>query len=163
MKKNILILFCCKLLIFKFLFDVTQTIFIMKTIKKSSFTILMFSGLFCFSQQAANPLANTEWKGIANIPVPAEVNFKFHTDQVDLIYMGNVVEKMKYSFTDQGSLKLVKIEGNSPCDAKEEGLYKYQVADDTLTLAIINDPCTDRQAAFDGNGYKKVLSEAAAK
>lgn len=115
------------------------------------------SGIFCFSQQNANPLANTQWKGVANIPTPAEVVFDFKTDNVDLSYQGNVIEKMKYSFTDQGSLKLMKIEGNSPCGNDVEGLYKYQIANDVLTFTIVNDKCMERQTAFDGNGYKKVL------
>ena len=133
----------------------------MNTITKSLSAMLLLSSLFYFSQQTTNPLANTEWKGVANIPTPAEVNFKFGTDSVDLVYQGNVIEKMKYSFTDQGSLKLIKIEGNSPCDSNEEGLYKYQIADSTLKFMIINDTCMERQTAFDGNGYKKVLPAAA--
>ena len=135
----------------------------MKTIANSLASILLLSGIFCFSQQTANPLANTEWKGVASIPTPAEVTFKFNIEDVDLIYLGMVIEKMKYSFTDQGSLKLVKINGKSPCGTEEEGLYKYQIADDTLIFTIINDPCVDRETAFDGNGYKKVLPTAVAK
>ena len=132
----------------------------MNAITNSLSAMLLLSSLFYFSQQTTNPLANTEWKGVANIPTPAEVNFKFGTDSVDLVYQGNVIEKMKYSFTDQGSLKLMKIEGNSPCDPKEEGLYKYQIVDNTLQFMIINDLCMERQTAFDGNGYKKVLPAA---
>ncbi|WDF47991.1 hypothetical protein PQ459_05785 [Chryseobacterium sp. KACC 21268] len=130
----------------------------MKTITNSLIAGLFLSSLFCFSQQTTNPLANTQWKGIANVPTPAEVVFRFNTDDLDLLYQGNVIEKMKYSFTDQGTLKLVKIEGNSPCDSKDEGLYKYQIANDTLTFIIMNDNCGERQAAFDGNGYKKVVA-----
>ena len=132
----------------------------MNAITKSLSAMLLLSSLFYFSQQTTNPLTNTEWKGVANIPTPAEVNFKFGTDSVDLVYQGNVIEKMKYSFTDQGSLKLMKIEGNSPCDPKEEGLYKYQIVDNTLKFMIINDLCMERQTAFDGNGYEKVLPAA---
>ncbi|WP_379965816.1 hypothetical protein [Epilithonimonas sp. UC225_85] len=132
----------------------------MKIITKSLSATLLLSSLFYFSQQKTNALANTEWKGVANIPTPAEVTFKFNTDQADLVYQGNVIEKMSYSFTDQGSLKLVKLEGNSPCDSKEEGLYKYQIVNDTLTFMIINDKCMERQTAFDGNGYKKVTAAA---
>lgn len=129
----------------------------MKTITNSLSALLLLSSMFYFSQQKTNALANTQWKGVASIPTPAEVVFDFKTDDVDLLYQGNVIEKMKYSFTDQGSLKLIKIEGRSPCNTQDEGLYKYQIADDTLTFMIINDPCVDRQTAFDGNGYKKVL------
>ena len=68
-----------------------------------------------------------------------------------------VIEKMKYSFTEQGSLKLVKIVGKSPCNTEDEGLYKYQIDNDTLTFTIVNDDCVDRETAFAGNSYKKVL------
>lgn len=137
-----------------------QIIQIMKTITNLLIAGFSIASLFCYSQQTTNLLANTQWKGVANIPTPAEVIFKFDTDDLELIYQGNVIEKMKYSFTDQGSLKLVKIEGNSPCDPKEEGLYKYQITDDTLTFTIINDNCGEREAAFDGNGYKKIMTAA---
>lgn len=129
----------------------------MKTITKLFFAVLLVSGLFSFSQQKTNPLANTEWKGVANIPTPAEVIFRFNTDDLDLVYQGNVIEKMKYSLTDQGGLKLLKIEGNSPCDTKEEGSYRYQITDDTLNFILVNDNCVQREAAFDGNGYKKIF------
>jgi len=132
----------------------------MKTITNSLIAGLFLSSLFCFSQQTTNPLANTLWKGVANIPTPAEVIFRFNTDDLDLLYQGNVIEKMKYSLTDQGGLTLVKIEGNSPCDTTEEGSYKYQILDDTLNFILVNDNCTQREAAFDGNGYKKVLPAA---
>jgi len=133
---------------------------IMKTITKSLSAIFLLASLFYFSQQKTNPLANTQWKGVANIPTPAEVIFDFKTDNLDLLYQGNVIEKMKYSFTDQGGLKLMKIEGNSPCGTDVEGLYKYQISDDILTFIIVNDKCMERQTAFDGNGYKKVLPAA---
>ena len=132
----------------------------MKTITNSLIAGLFLSSLFCFSQQTTNPLANTQWKGIANIPTPAEVIFRFNTDDLDLLYQGNVIEKMKYSLTDQGGLTLVKIEGNTPCDTKEEGSYKYQILDDTLNFILVNDNCVQREVAFDGNGYKKVLPAA---
>lgn len=132
----------------------------MKNITKSLAVFMLFCSAFYFSQQTTNPLANTQWKGVANIPTPAEVIFDFKTDNLDLLYQGNIIEKMKYSFTDQGSLKLVKIEGNSPCDAKQEGLYRYETKNDTLTFTIINDNCAQRETAFDGNGYKKVLPAA---
>lgn len=119
---------------------------------------MLLSGIFCFSQQTANPLANTQWKGVANIPTPAEVIFKFNTDEVDLLYQGNLIEKMKYSFTDQGSLKLTKIDGRSPCNNEDEGLYKLQIANDTLTFTILSDKCGERETAFDGNSYKKVVA-----
>ncbi len=135
----------------------------MKTMKKTFTSILLLTGIFCFSQQTANPLANTEWKGIASIPTPAEVIFKFNTEDLELLYLGMLVEKMKYSFTEQGSLKLVKILGKSPCNIEDEGLYKFQIANDTLTFTIVNDDCVDRETAFGGNSYKKVLPTAVAK
>lgn len=81
----------------------------------------------CFSQQSANPLANTEWNGIANIPSPEEITFKFSNDTIELVFSGNVAEKMKYSLTDKETIKLFKIEGNSPCDSAEEGSYKFVI------------------------------------
>jgi len=129
----------------------------MKTITKLFSGLLLMSSVFYFSQQKSNLLANTEWKGTANIPVPVEVNFKFGTDSVDLVYQGNVVEKMKYGFTSQGELTLLKLAGNSPCNSQDVGIYKYKIDKDVLTLTSINEKCEDRKTAFDGNNYGKIL------
>ncbi|WP_312195773.1 hypothetical protein [Epilithonimonas vandammei] len=47
----------------------------------------------CFSQQSANPLANTEWNGIANIPSPEEIKFKFSNDTIDLVFQETLRKK----------------------------------------------------------------------
>ena len=129
----------------------------MKTPTKSLSLLLLLISIFYFSQDKTNPLANTEWRGMSNIPGPAEVNFKFATDSVDLLYRGTVIEIMKYSFTKDGSLKLIKTEGSSPCGTVDEGLYKYQIINDALTFAVVKEDCIERKTAFDGNSYKKVL------
>ena len=149
----IVILNVCKLLITR-LFIVK--IKIMKNITKSVTVLFLLTSVFYFSQQKSNALVNTEWKGVANIPTPLEINFKFGTDSVDLVYQGMVVEKMKYGFTSQGELTLLKLEGNSPCNSQDVGIYKYKTDKDVLTLTSVNDKCEDRKTAFDGNNYGKV-------
>ena len=47
----------------------------MKNVKNFLLTAFLFMSTVCFSQQSANPLANTEWNGIANIPSPEEITF----------------------------------------------------------------------------------------
>jgi len=130
----------------------------MESITKLFSGLLVMFSVFYFSQQKSNLLTNTEWKGTANIPVAVEVNFKFGTDSVDLVYQGNVVEKMKFGFTNLGELTLLKLEGNSPCNSQDVGIYKYKIDKDVLTLTSVNDKCEDRKTAFDGNNYGKVLS-----
>ena len=47
----------------------------MENVKNFLLTAFLFMSTVCFSQQSANPLANTEWNGIANIPSPEEIIF----------------------------------------------------------------------------------------
>lgn len=135
----------------------------MKNVKNFLLTAILLLSIVCYSQQSANPLANTEWNGIANIPSPEEITFKFSNDTIDLVFSGNVVEKMKYSFKDQETIKLFKIEGNSPCDSTEEGFYKFLIKNDTLTFTNVEDACMARQMAFYGNVYKKAATVTTSK
>lgn len=135
----------------------------MKNVKNFLLTAFLFMSTVCFSQQSANPLANTEWNGIANIPSPEEITFKFSNDTIDLVFSGNVAEKMKYSLTDKETIKLFKIEGNSPCDSPEEGSYKFVIKNDTLTFTNVEDACMARQMAFYGNVYKKAATKTPSK
>ena len=70
---------------------------------------------------------------------------------------------MKYSLTDKETIKLFKIEGNSPCDSPEEGSYKFVIKNDTLTFTNVEDACMARQMAFYGNVYKKVATKTTSK
>ena len=135
----------------------------MKNAKNFLFTAFLFLSTVCFSQQSGNPLANTEWNGVANIPSPEEITFKFSNDTIDLVFSGNVAEKMKYTLKDKETIRLFKIDGNSPCDSAEEGFYKFVIKNDTLTFTNVEDACMARQMAFYGNVYKRAATVTASK
>ncbi len=65
----------------------------MKNVKNFLLTAFLFMSTVCFSQQSANPLANTEWNGIANIPSPEEIKFKFSNDTIDLVFQETLRKK----------------------------------------------------------------------
>ncbi len=65
----------------------------MKNVKNFLLTAFLFMSTVCFSQQSANPLANTEWNGIANIPSPEEITFKFSNDTIDLVFQETLRKK----------------------------------------------------------------------
>ncbi len=135
----------------------------MKNAKNFLFTAFLFLSTVCFSQQSGNPLGNTEWNGVANIPSPEEITFKFTNDTIDLVFSGNVVEKMKYTLKDKETIRLFKIDGNSPCDSAEEGFYKFVIKNDTLTFTNVEDACMARQMAFYGNVYKRAVTVTTSK
>gem|GEM_PF-4102206 len=124
-KKNTKFIFC-NYLVYKLICQIF-ILFTMKYVKNFLLSAFLFLSTVCFSQQSGNPLANTEWNGIANIPSPEEITFKFSNDTIDLIFSGNVAEKMKYTLKDKETIRLFKIDGNSPCDSAEEGSYKFVI------------------------------------
>lgn len=65
----------------------------MKNVKNFLLTAFLFMSTVCFSQQSANPLANTVWNGIANIPSPEEITFKFSNDTIDLVFQETLRKK----------------------------------------------------------------------
>lgn len=65
----------------------------MKNVKNFLLTAFLFMSTVCFSQQSANPLANTEWNGIANIPSPEEITFQFSNDTIDLVFQETLRKK----------------------------------------------------------------------
>lgn len=93
-------------------------------------------------------LANTKWKGMANVPDPYESVFEFRKDTLIMTVDSDmVVETM--SFKLQGdTLVLTKLEGKSPCENNSPGYFKITFAKDTFTLVSLKDECPERAAAF---------------
>ena len=65
----------------------------MKNVKNFLLTAFLFMSTVCFSQQSGNPLANTEWNGVANIPSPEEITFQFSNDTIDLVFQETLRKK----------------------------------------------------------------------
>ena len=72
----------------------------MKNIKNFLLTAFLFMSTVCFSQQSANPLANTEWNGIANIPSPEEI-----TRETSLSHSHTKPKFVILSFGDQPAVR----------------------------------------------------------
>ena len=117
---------------------------------------LLFSNAFAQENNSAkNILANTEWTGLAMIPMPETVNFVFSADKFDLVFQGDVVESMNYSIVND-TISLKKIDGGSPCSPEELGNYNFKIENKTLILSTVKDNCSERSAAFDPKGYMLV-------
>jgi hypothetical protein len=124
-------------------------------------------------------LANTKWKGIAEIPEPLQCLFYFKTDTLLVQYAddkpmflrdenGNsinvtgkdsvVIETMTYNFSGD-TLTLTKIKGGSPCEGGTTGQYKITINNNRLLFTLIQDDCDARAEAFVKNLAPKTVSK----
>ncbi|SFI05547.1 hypothetical protein [Halpernia frigidisoli] len=125
----------------------------MKTTKTFLLLLFLFLGFNTLSAQ----LENTVWKGTFMVPTPIESVLEFGKDTVNLKFAEGFVinsnsdeeltEKMSYKI-DKDTIAFQKISGGSPCDAKAVGVYRFQLNDNKLSLAMIKDDCVERSSAF---------------
>jgi hypothetical protein len=116
--------------------------------------------VFC-SLRAQTPasLAATGWKGTMSVPYPIICILKFEKDTVRIVYadqptimasdmrggMHSIsgkdsasIEDMTYQF-HADTLWLKKVQGGSPCNPTDPGVYKVKVSDGKLTLLALKD------------------------
>ncbi len=111
------------------------------------FTLLCFAFVFANAQ-----LTNTKWKVTLAIPDSAEVIFDFRTDTVEALTVADSesLETMIYTVQDT-ILTFKNISGRSECDDIVIGKYKFEMKDDEMFLALIEDNCADRANALNNN------------
>ncbi len=111
----------------------------MKTLMTAILFLLIFPGANTLSAQ----IQNTSWKGVFNIPSPADCVFEFKTDTVFLTLNGEILETSKFKINED-TLTLQKFSGISPCYLDVIGIYQFKIKDQKLILTIIDDACYTR-------------------
>ncbi len=86
---------------------------------------------------------------------PAEVVFDFKTDTLNAINNSDqtVIESMTYKATDS-TFTVMKVSGQSKCD-NILGTNRYTIRDNELTIAKLNDNCSDRYEVLNNTKFKK--------
>ena len=117
---------------------------------------LQFIAIDLFAQ---NSISNTKWKGHIEKPQPLDIVFEFKNDSLIVTSAeGLELEVMSFS-QSKDTLKLKKLNGQSPCDYTVEGFYHLEWADsgDKLLLHMIKDDCVARAKSItSGVGYFRV-------
>jgi hypothetical protein len=113
--------------------------------------------LTCFSPGLLfGQLENTRWKATLIIENPVNTIFDFKKDTVSLYTVADstLIEIMKYSINDT-SFTLLKLDGQSDCNNSTPGKYRYQVTEDRLNLAMIEDDCPDRSSVINNTKWSR--------
>lgn len=126
----------------------------MKTLITSILFLLIFPGANTLSAQ----IQNTSWKGVFNIPSPAECIFEFKTDTVFLTSNGDLLETSIFKINED-TLTLQKLSGVSPCDLDVIGIYQFKIQDEKLILTIVDDACDPRAMAIPQEPMTAVKNE----
>lgn len=106
-------------------------------------TLVQFLALYAFAQ---TPISNTKWKGHIESPQALDIILEFKNDSlIATSAEGMELEVMSFSQT-KDTLKLRKLNGQSPCDYTTDGFYHLEWVEngDKLLLHLVKDDCTDR-------------------
>ena len=112
----------------------------------------------CSDAKTVNPIYNTEWKGVANIPTAQNVIFRFKGNDIDVLLKDKIVEQMQFTVSND-TLKIAKTMGGSPCPVNSKGVYKYVIEADQLSLKYISDECDSRQYNMTISNFDKIPTQ----
>lgn len=122
---------------------------------------LFFVGIFlliftsCENKNSDNPLLNTQWGGMAKIPMEEEIILKFSKDKMDVILENKVIESTQYAVKGD-HINFSKISGGSPCENGAKGVYTYEIIGDKLMITTVTDECVARTKSLKGGVYTKI-------
>jgi hypothetical protein len=122
---------------------------------------LFFAGIFllmftsCENKNSDNPLLDTQWGGMAKIPMEEEIILKFSKDKMDVILENKVIESTQYAVKGD-HINFSKISGGSPCENGAKGVYTYEIIGDKLTITTVTDECVARTKSLKGDVYTKI-------
>jgi len=99
-------------------------------------------------------LAGTRWNTRINAGEIINTILDFGKDTCVLYTVADssIIETMSYSIKDS-ILTLRKIDGQSDCDAGTPATYKFRLKDNTLSLIMAADDCSDRSSAIDNTKW----------
>lgn len=123
--------------------------------------ILFFAGIFmliltsCENKNSDNPLLDTQWSGIAKIPMEKEIILKFSKDKMDVVVENEVIESTIYAVKGD-RINFSKISGGSPCENGAKGIYTYEIIGDKFTITAVTDECIARTKSLKGGVYTKI-------
>lgn len=97
----------------------------------------------------AQQLTGQRWEATISIPNPTDCYLQFDHDTMNL-FMKDMptapLESMRFTSSND-TLTLVKLSGNSPCDAGQ-AIYKTTIKDNQLQFSKVEDACDVRVNAF---------------
>ena len=117
--------------------------------------VLLLTGWNLFSQSS---VSNTNWKGHIENPQPLDVVIEFKNDSL-IVTSAEGVELEVMSFSQsKDTLKLRKLNGQSPCDFTTEGIYilNFTNSGDTVIFYPITDHCKARAMSISPVVYSRV-------
>lgn len=117
--------------------------------------LILFS---CNKAKPINPIYNTAWAGIANVPTAQNVVLQFSGDDINVFLKDQLIEQMKFTVSND-TLNISKKMGGSPCPVDSKGVYKYVIKDDQLEINYVSDECDSRQYNLTVSNFKKVAVE----
>lgn len=126
---------------------------------KTSIKIFLIAALLillsCNKAKPINPIYNTAWAGIANVPTAQNVVLQFSGDDINVLLKDQLIEQMKFTVSND-TLNISKKMGGSPRPVDSKGVYKYVIKDDQLEINYVSDECDSRQYNMTVSNFKKV-------
>ena len=107
--------------------------------------------------RSSNPLAQTQWKGTLRLETPTDAILDFSKDSLIVFKAADHsrIETMTYVVKDS-LFTLIKTEGQSDCDNKVPGTYKFVIKGNGIDLTLVTDNCDDRSTVLMDTHWIKV-------
>jgi hypothetical protein len=118
--------------------------------------LLIHNLVFCVSAQTSShpDLANTKWQGRVERPQSRDIILEFRKDSVIATAADGAELEVMFFSQSKDTLKLKKLNGQSPCDDITVGIYRVEWNDNAekVTLHIVSDECKARSASITSAG-----------
>ncbi|WP_080060104.1 S8 family peptidase [Spirosoma aerolatum] len=118
------------------------------TLRKIALLLIPGLVVLAISAQAQLPLRGTVWTATVRIPNETLAQLAFRLDTLLATTESNPssIETMVYELTGD-TLRIQKVNGQSPCGTTEPGLYQltYKNNGETFSLTPIRDDCSERR------------------
>lgn len=105
--------------------------------------VLLLTASNLFSQSS---ISKTKWKGHIEMPQALDIILEFRNDSLIATSAEGLELEVMFFSQAKDTLRLRKLNGQSPCDYTTEGIYRLEMveAGDKLLLHMIKDDCTER-------------------
>ena len=111
--------------------------------------------MITFSQ---NQISNTKWKGHIENPQALDIILEFRNDSLIATSAEGMELEIMFFSQSKDTLRLRKLNGQSPCDYRTEGIYilNFTNSGDNVIFYPITDHCKARATSISPVVYSRV-------
>jgi hypothetical protein len=111
--------------------------------------------------QGHTQVANTKWQGSIELDSTTKVILHFSKDTLTITSVDDskIIEIL--TFAEKGNILLLqKVNGKATdCDKRDVGIYKFDIRDNAILFALLEDDCNTRSAIIEDGKWLAIKEE----